>query len=90
MVGRWRDQITLSVFHENHFFKNHLLKNIIIISRQIVGMPMCINCAPLIADFVLFCCERDIERGFMMSLSDDTQADIIEAFNSASRYLDDL
>ena len=25
-----------------------------------------------------------------MSLSDDTQADIIEAFNSISRYLDDL
>ena len=25
-----------------------------------------------------------------MSLSEDTQADIIEAFNSTSRYLDDL
>ena len=25
-----------------------------------------------------------------MSLSDDTQADVIEAFNSTSRYLDDL
>ena len=29
------------------------------------------NCAPLIADFFLFCNERD----FMVSLSDDTQAD---------------
>ena len=26
----------------------------------------------------------------MMSLSDDIQADVIEAFNSTSRYLDDL
>ena len=26
----------------------------------------------------------------MMSLSDDTQADVTEAFNSTSRYLDDL
>ena len=26
----------------------------------------------------------------MMSLSDDNQADIIEAFESTSRYLDDL
>ena len=26
----------------------------------------------------------------MMSLSDDTQADIIDAFKSSSRYLDDL
>ena len=33
-----------------------------------------------------FCYERD----FMMSLSRENQADIIEAFNSTSRYLDDL
>ena len=44
------------------------------------------NCAPLVADLFLFCYERD----FMLSLSDNNQADIIEAFNSASRYLDDL
>ena len=40
------------------------------------------NCAPLVADLFLFCCERD----FMMSHSDDKQADII-AFNTTSRYL---
>ena len=44
------------------------------------------NCVPLVADLFLLCCERD----FMTSLSDDNQADIIEAFNSTSRYLDDL
>ena len=44
------------------------------------------NCAPLVADLFLFCYERD----FMKSLSDSNQADIIEAFNSTSRYLDDL
>ena len=44
------------------------------------------NCAPLVADLYLFCYERD----FMLSLSDNNQADIIEAFNSTSRYLDDL
>ena len=44
------------------------------------------NCAPLIADLFLFC----HERGFTVSLSSDTQADVIEAFNSTSRYLDDL
>ena len=42
--------------------------------------------APLVADLFLFCYERD----FMLSLSDNNQADIIEAFNSTSRYLDDL
>ena len=40
----------------------------------------------LVADLVLFCYERD----FMLSLSKDIQFDVIEAFNSASRYLDDL
>ena len=44
------------------------------------------NCAPLVADLFLFCYERD----FMLSLSDDNQSDVIEAFNSTSRYLDDL
>ena len=27
---------------------------------------------------------------FMMSLSDDKQADVIDAFNTTSRYLDDI
>ena len=44
------------------------------------------NCAPLVADLFLFCYERD----FVMSLSDDKQADVIDAFNTTSRYLDDI
>ena len=44
------------------------------------------NCAPLVADLFLFCYERD----FMLSLSDNNQADVVETFNSTSRYLDDL
>ena len=51
--------------------------------RQIVGIPMGTNGAPLVADLFLFCYERD----FMLSLSEDTQSDVIEAFNSTSRYL---
>ena len=44
-------------------------------------------CTPLVADFFLFCYERD----FIMSLYDDKQADIIDAkFNSTSRHLDDI
>ena len=54
--------------------------------RQIVGIPIGTNCAPLVADLFLFCYERD----FMLPLSDNNQTDIIEAFNSTSRYLDDL
>ena len=69
----------------------YLLDNIYIrfgtrLYRQIVGIPMGTNCAPLVADLFLFCYERD----FMTSLSDVKQAEIIEAFKSTSRYLDDL
>ena len=48
--------------------------------------PMGTNCAPLVADLFLFCYERD----FMLSLSEENQSGVIEAFNSTSRYLDDL
>ena len=54
--------------------------------RQIVGIPMGANCAPLVADWFLFCYERD----FMKNLSSDNQADVIKSFNLTSRYLDDL
>ena len=70
---------------------HYLLDNIFIrfgskLYRQIVGIPMGTNCAPLVADLFLFCYKRD----FMLSLSDNNQNDIIEAINSTSRYLDDL
>ena len=71
---------------------HYLLDNIFIrfgskkLYRQIIGISMGTNCAPFVADLFLFCYERD----FMLPLSDNNQADIIEAFNSTSRYLDDL
>ena len=70
---------------------SYLLVNIFIrldtkLQRQIVGIPMGTNCAALVADLVLFCYERDC----MTSLCDDTQADIIVAFKSTSRYFDGL
>ena len=47
------------------------------------------NCAPLVAYVFLFHYERDFMH-VMMSLSDDKQADIIDTFNTMSRYLDDI
>ena len=44
------------------------------------------NCAPLVADLFLYCYEID----FMDSLNKDNQADVIEAFNLTSRYLNYL
>ena len=70
---------------------NFLLNNIFIrfgtkLYRQVVGIPMDTNCASLVAYLILCCYERD----FMMSLSDDKQADVIDALNTTSRYLDDI
>ena len=47
---------------------------------------MVTKCAPLIADLFLFCYERDL----IACLSYNKEADIIQAFNSTSRHLDDL
>jgi hypothetical protein len=44
------------------------------------------NCAPLVADLFLYC----YERVFMLSLSENTQQDLILAFNNTSRYLDGI
>ena len=55
-------------------------------NKLIVGISMGTDCAPLVADLFLFCYERD----YLLSLSDNNQSDVIEAFNSSSRYLDDL
>ena len=43
--------------------------------RQIVGIPMGKNCAPLVADLFLYCYERD----FIECLNHDNQADVIRA-----------
>ena len=43
-------------------------------------------CAPLVEALFLFCYD---EKDFLMSLSDDKQADVIDAFNTTSRYFDD-
>ena len=80
----WSCQKICDAFH-------YLLDNIFIrfgskLYRQIVRIPMGTFCAPLVADLFLFCYERD----YMLSLSDNNQTDIIEAFKSTSRYLDDL
>ena len=68
----------------------YLLDNIFIrfgtkLYRQTIGIPMGTNYAPLVANLFLFCYERD----FVKSLLRENQADI-EAFNSTSKYLDDL
>ena len=68
----------------------YLLDNIYIrfgskLYRQNVEIPMETNCALLVADLFLFCYEKD----FMKSLT-TKRYDMIDAFNSTSRYLDVL
>ena len=47
---------------------------------------MSTSCARLVDDLFLFC----YGMAFIMSLSDDKQADVIDAFKTTSRYLDDI
>ena len=56
----------------------YLLDNIFIpfgskLYRQILGIPIVTNCAPLVADLFLFSYERDS----ILSLSDNNQTNII-------------
>ena len=67
----------------------YLLDNIFVrfgskLYRQIVDIPMGTNCAPLIADLLLYCYE--ILWALFLTLSYNREAEIIQA----SRYLDDL
>ena len=51
-----------------------------------VGIPVGAGYAPLVADLFLFCYELE----FVVTLSGDGQASIIDTFNTTSRYLDDI
>ena len=70
---------------------HYLLDNIFIrfgskLYRQIVGNLMGTNSTLIFTVLCLLCNGSD----FMLSFSDNIQADGIEAFNSTSIYLDDL
>ena len=55
--------------------------------RQIEGIRMNTNCAPLVEDLFF---PYYFETDFWLSLLEIGQIDVIEALNSTSRYLDDL
>ena len=69
-----------------------LLDNIFVrfgktVYRQIIGIPMGTNCAPLIADLFLYCYESQ----FMAKISKDpSQQHMVQKFNNTFRYLDDI
>ena len=59
--------------------------------RQIVGIPMGTNCAPLVADLFLFCCERDFrtplsqpELQLNKANTSDTEAPFVDLHLSIS------
>ena len=69
-----------------------LINNIFIkydnkIYRQVIGIPMGTNCAPLIADLFLYC----FESQFMAKIfKDPTKVHLLDHFNNTYRYLDDI
>ena len=54
--------------------------------RQVVGIPMGTNCAPLVADLSLYTYEKE----FMQDLQKQKKFDDLKYFNGTSRYLDDI
>ena len=81
------ESFVLSIMFRTMYLED-LTQNYIIylkLYRQIKVNQIGTNYAPLIADLVLFCLQRD----FMLSLSDNNQAAIIEALTLPSRYVDE-
>ena len=75
IYGLFRKSVKLTFLLDNIYIRNEST-----LYRQLIGVPMGINRVRLIADqFLLLCC-----------LSDDNESEVIEAFNSTSRDLDDL
>ena len=56
------------------------------IFRQILGIPMGTNCAPLLANLYLFSYEYD----FIMDLKQQNKLHLARKFNLSFRYIDDL
>ena len=55
--------------------------------RQVIGISMGTNCAPLITDLFLYC----YESHFMAKIyKDPSKHDLIDNFNNTFRYLDDV
>ena len=59
-------------------------------SCQMCATPYPISWIIFILDLGPSYTDKLISRDFMDSLNQDNQADVIETFNSTSRYLDDL
>ena len=54
--------------------------------RQMVGIPMGTNCAPLLADLFLYSCENE----FLDRLIKEGKRKLARRFNLSYRYIDDL
>ena len=78
--------LLIFLYRKSHFRHTIYIRFGFKLYRQLVGFPIRTNCAQFAADLFLFCYERDL----MWSFSEDTQSEVIEAFNSTSRYLDGL
>ena len=56
------------------------------ISRQVIGIPMGTNCAPLLADFFLYSYENE----FLDNMIRSGHRTLARSFNLCYRYIDDL
>jgi hypothetical protein len=80
-------------FSETDIFNmlEFLIDNIFIkfggrVFQQTVGIPMCTNCAPLLADLFLY----SYEAYFIQGLLKTNEMKLARSFNSTSCYIDDV
>ena len=58
-----------------------------LVLQQRVGIPMCSNCAPLLADLLFYSYEADFIQGL---LKKKKQKKLARSFNFTLRYIDDV
>ena len=68
-----------------------LIDNIFVIfggrfHQQTVGIPQCTNCAPLLADLLLYSYEADFIQGLLKK----NEKKLARSFNFTFRYIDDV
>jgi hypothetical protein len=76
----------LSYFYFHFIFRREIDRWALLLFQQVVGIPMGTNCAPLLADLILYSYESE----FLQKLVKDKKIHEARAFNFTYRYIDDV
>ena len=86
VVNKWKYSSVLSYFYFHFIFRREIDRWALLLFQQVVGIPMGTNCAPLLADLILYSYESE----FLQKLVKDKKIHEARAFNFTYRYIDDV